>query len=278
MERAIRSSRGPFRADQVHQGDPYELSDGHAVYCSPTGSIASKAKLLGGAVLGTDPDVTSAGVDAGFSPEPGTLRAPDVAVGGLPDAHGWAPGAPPLAVEYAATGQDEAELQQKIRDLITAGTRHIWVVRLVGPRRVEVYEPEKPARIANPGEALLAPGVLRNPVQVEALYDPSVANEAVLRNLLQRHGYESLDAVRLEGEAEGKAEGKAEGRAEGKAEGRAEGKAEGLALALLGVLAARGLALDEAQRASVDGCRDAEALQRWLARAAVATTAADILD
>ena len=43
--------------------------------------------------------------------EPGTLHAPDVAVGNVADEPGWVTGkAPPLAVEYADTGQDEAEL------------------------------------------------------------------------------------------------------------------------------------------------------------------------
>lgn len=28
---------GPFRADQIREGDPYELSNGHAILCLPTG-------------------------------------------------------------------------------------------------------------------------------------------------------------------------------------------------------------------------------------------------
>jgi hypothetical protein len=40
------------------------------------------------------------------------------------------------------------------------------------------------------GELLEAPGVLRNPVPVQALYDADAANAATLRNLLQRAGYE----------------------------------------------------------------------------------------
>ncbi len=43
-------------------------------------------------------------------------------------------------VEYADTGQDEADLATKIQELLAAGTRHIWVVRLTGPRRVEIHE------------------------------------------------------------------------------------------------------------------------------------------
>jgi len=68
--------------------------------------------------------------DTGFTPDEKNLRAPGIAVGNIPDEPGWAPGAPPLAVEYADTGQDERDLQQKIGTLLGAGTRYVWVVRL----------------------------------------------------------------------------------------------------------------------------------------------------
>jgi len=77
-------------------------------------------------------------------------------------------------------------------------------------------------RVASPGEELRAPGVLRNPVKVEALYDREAAMAATLRNLLQRAGYNSLDDVLAQGKAEGKAEGLIGGEAQGKAEGLAE--------------------------------------------------------
>lgn len=153
-------------------------------------------------MLASDPDVEQAGVDAGYSPNEGILRAADVVVGNVPSAPGWIKGAPPLAVEYADTGQNEDDLQDKIAELLEAGTKYLWVVRLTGTRRVEVHEPGKDMRIVLPGEELLAPGVLRNPVRVEALYDPGAAMEATLRNLLQRQGYDSLEQVRAEGHAE----------------------------------------------------------------------------
>ena len=30
-----RLTRGPFRADQLRDGDRYELSNGHPIYCAP---------------------------------------------------------------------------------------------------------------------------------------------------------------------------------------------------------------------------------------------------
>ena len=199
--------RGPFRADALVSGDPYELSSGHPIYCAPTGGRGSQPNRLGASVVGWDPAVTEAGVDTGYSNEPGNLRAPDVAVGNVPDEPGWVSGAPDLAIEYADVGQDERALTDKIRDLLAMGTRFLWVVRLVGARRVEVHEPGKPMVTVEPGGLLTAPGVLKNPVRVEALYDRDEAERATLTNLLQRRGFDNLGAVLAEGRREGLAAG-----------------------------------------------------------------------
>jgi hypothetical protein len=203
-------------------------------------------------VLASDPAVQDVGVDVGFSPSPEVLRAPDLSVGEIPDQPGWVQGAPPLAVEYADTGQDEADLRIKIGELFSAGTRYVWVVRLTGPRRVEVHQPEQGMRIANPGEQLTAPGVLANPVPVEALYDREAARQTIFRNLLQREGYSSLEDV------------------------RAEGEAQSLRDAVLEVLTARGLAVDDDLRTALARAQDPEVLRSVLRRAAVATAAAEI--
>lgn len=258
------TSHGPFRADQIRPGDPYELSKGHAIHCMTTGARGSRAHLVGSAVLDTDPDVEEAGIDTGFSPDGGTLRAPDVAVGNVPDEPGWVKGAPPLAVEYADTGQDEKDLQVKISELLAAGTRMIWVVRLTGPRRVEVYEPDREMRRVLEGEELEAPGILRNPVPVEALYDREAAHRATFRNLLQRQGYRDLDEVRDVGREAGRQEGREEGREEGCA---------ALRRALLDIVESRGLEIDTEARERIAGCGELSTLQRWMVRSASAETA-----
>ncbi|WP_437308551.1 hypothetical protein [Sorangium sp. So ce388] len=272
--------RSPVTADQLRPGDPYELSEGHPVTCIPTGRRGARSNLVGGEVLDTDPAVEAAGVDVGVSPRPTMLRAPDIVVGNIPDEPGWAIAAPPLAVEYADVGQDEPELQRKIDELLAAGTRWIWVVRLHGTRRVEVHEAapgareaaapgareaaapaalaapaarplppaarvaarawpaqRQPARVAYAGEVLEAPGVLRNAVPVEALYDRSAAHEATLRNLLQRKGYDGLDAV-LD-------------------EGRRQGQAAGLRAGLRDICALLGLALSPEREAALEAMDDA---------------------
>jgi hypothetical protein len=190
-------SRGPFRADQLRSKDRYELHDGHPVYCAPTGGAGSRRVVSGAEVLETDPAVDQAGVDTGYAPRRAALYAPDVAVGNVPDAPGWVQGVPPLAVEYAGSGQDEAALATKVADLLDSGTRYLWVVRheLADGRApyVEVHEPgQQPRRVELDGE-LAAPGILRNPVPVRALLEREAAHEAVLRNLVQRKGYESFE-------------------------------------------------------------------------------------
>lgn len=257
--------RGPFRADQLHPGDSYELSNGHPVYCSPTGARGARATIIGAGVLASDPAVQDVGLDAGFSPSPDMLRAPDIAVGNVPDEPGWVQGVPPLAVEYADTGQDEEQLALKIGELLAAGTRFIWVVRLTGPRRVEVHEPGKGVRIARPGDELLAPGILANPVPVEALYDQETAQDLVFRNLLQRQGYDSLDALREEAEAEGEVRGEA------------RGELQTLRNSIVQVLEARGLPAGDDLRIALDACADPEALKNLVRRAAVADSPDEVL-
>ncbi|MEA2601237.1 MAG: hypothetical protein QOF89_2229 [Acidobacteriota bacterium] len=246
-------SQGPFRADQVRSGDPYELSNGHPIHCLPTGIRGAKAVNVGGGVLASDPAVQDVGVDAGFSPSPDVLRAPDLSVGEMPDQPGWAQGAPPLAVEYADTGQDEADLRIKIQELFAAGTRYVWVVRLTGPRRVEVHQPGQAMRSVNPDEQLEAPGILANPVPVKALYDRETANQVIFRNLLQREGYASLEEV------------------------RAEGEVQTLREAVIDVLTARGFVVADDLRTALVGCGDPAVLRSVHRQSVIASSVAEIL-
>ena len=256
------ANRGPFYAEQLRSGDPYELSNGHAIHCAPTGGSGSGPNGLGFSAVGWDPAVKEAGVDTGYAPRPQTLRAPDVAIGNVPNKPGWVPGVPGLAIEYADIGQDEASLDEKIADLIGAGTRFLWVVRLSGPRRVEVHEPGKKVRTVHPGQHLTAPGVLKNPVLVEALYDRDEAERATLTNLLQRRGYEDLGAV----------------LARGREEGRDEGRVEGRAASVIAVLEARGIRISKTASRYVMQCSDVVQLDRWIRRAATVTESAALFE
>jgi Uma2 family endonuclease len=194
---------GPFRADQLRSGDPYELSDGHAIRVAPSGSRHGAASVAASLILQSDPAVEYAGMDVGYSPEPGMLRAPDVSVLPAAPAQGWSKAVPPLAIEYADNDQDEEKLTEKIEDLLSRGTKYLWVVRLTGLRRVEVHTPGQPWVTVWSGDVLTAPGVLAHDVPVDALFDSNRAMDVTLRNLLAREGYASLAAIRDEGKAEG---------------------------------------------------------------------------
>jgi hypothetical protein len=96
---------------------------------------------------------------------------------------------------------------------------------------VEVYERGKATVTKSHGDVLTAPGVLKNAVPAEALWNRQSAHAATLRNLLQRAGYESLDAVREEGIEVGHEAGRAEGIEVGHEAGRTEGIAVGVGAA-----------------------------------------------
>ena len=71
----------------------------------------------------------------------------------------------------------------------------------------------------------------------------------------------------------GIAKGEAIGIAKGETIGIAKGKVE----AILGILTARGLAIDAASRERIGGCTDAPTLDRWLTRALTAASIEDII-
>nr|VFJ63550.1 MAG: Putative restriction endonuclease [Candidatus Kentron sp. FM]VFJ66998.1 MAG: Putative restriction endonuclease [Candidatus Kentron sp. FM]VFK16619.1 MAG: Putative restriction endonuclease [Candidatus Kentron sp. FM] len=270
-------SHGPFTADRIKDGDRFELSNGNRIYCAPAGESHARHNVTGASLLDSDPDVQWSGVDAGFAPKANTLRAPDVSVAPPPEKKkGWIPGVPPLAVEYADHGQNEPDLKIKINELLAAGTRYVWVVRLVGPQRVEVYTKDSPRRLLSATDTLEAPGILRNRIPVRALFDREEAHRVTLRNLLQREGYEDLEAVLQEGIRRGKAEVLREGKAEGMAEGKIEGALAAQVEMLLTVLAARGIHVDPRTEARIRNCRDSVRLRTWLTQAAVADSLEDV--
>ncbi len=272
---------GPFRVEHLRPGDPYELSDGHAIVAEPAGRRHGRRNLSAGTLIDTDPAVEAAGVDVGYALDERTLRAPDVSVGNLDDREGFAVGAPLLAVEYVERGRDLAEVARKAEELLAGGTRLVWVVHLGGPWRVEVHEAGRGCVVKGAGEVLEAPGILRNAIPVDALYDREAAHEVALRNLLQRHGYADLDAFRAAGRAAGGVERRSKGRAEDRAQGYAEGQHVGaleMARALLRqTLARHGLHTTARQEAAIDACENLDQLVRWHERALTASSVAEAL-
>ena len=69
-----------------------------------------------------------------------------------------------------------------------------------------------------------------------------------------------------------------QGEAKGRAEGEAKGRAEGEAKALVAVLEARGMTLDAPTRERIMGCTDSDQLQRWIVRAATASSIHEVFE
>lgn len=74
-----------------------------------------------------------------------------------------------------------------------------------------------------------------------------------------------------------RAQALAEGRSAGLAEGETNGETRGLAKALYTVLQGRGLEPSRAQQQRIGRCRSSKQLEKWLARALVAETVAEVL-
>nr|VFK28593.1 MAG: hypothetical protein BECKMB1821G_GA0114241_10396 [Candidatus Kentron sp. MB] len=118
--------------------------------------------------------------------------------------------------------------------------------------------------------------LLRNPIPVHALFDRKAAYRVTLKNLLQREGYEDLNAVLQKGIVKGKEEGKKESKREGKAQGKIEGGLKAQTKALFHVLAARGIQVDAQTSAHVRSCRDQAQIDTWITRAALANSLEDV--
>ncbi len=91
-------------------------------------------------------------------------------------------------------------------------------------------------------------------------------------------GYEYQSDFAKKYVAQGRTEGRTEGRNEGRNEGRAEGRTEEAARNLLTVLRVRGIAVPDAVRERILAQKDPERLERWLEKAAVASSVAAVLD
>ncbi len=230
---------GPFRPEHVREGDRYEISRGHPIHVAPAGARHGNKHMVGAIPLATDPAEPEIGIDVGYALDEVTLRAPDISVGNVPDKPGWAKGAPTLAVEYADRGTDEEDLQIEIEELLRAGTQQVWIVRLVGLRRVEVHARDAPPRTVDGEGYLEVPGLLARQVPVAALFDPDRANEAAKANLLAKEGYASLEAVF------------AKGREQGREEGREEGRLAGLRKTIETMCALLDVSLDDPRRAQL---------------------------
>jgi Uma2 family endonuclease len=147
-----------------------ELVRGEVIETMPPGGRHGEVVIALGALLHLWVKGGSGGyvgTEAGFivGHDPDTVRGPDISYvsaahippGGVPEAF-W-PFAPDLAVEVVFPSETANEVQEKVRDFLSAGTPLVWVIY---PRRGEVvvYTADGLARTYSGDDALEQPQVL----------------------------------------------------------------------------------------------------------------------
>jgi len=237
---------GPLRAHNIREGEPYEVFNGHLIYCLPNDGPLGSAHSAGALVLSASvvlPFVTM--IDVGFTWNAGRyLLAPDLSVGlSNPENPGWSVTPPMIAVEYVDDRKEADYLPQKVAALLEFGARSFWVVRLTSPVSVEIHEPQVPSRIMHADGVLTAPGILEGELPVGSLIDPELAMETALRNILAKKNKRSHEEGRIDQARE----------------------------ILRSLLSARGWTLPAPLDARITACTDLPTLMRWLSQIAAAS-------
>jgi Uma2 family endonuclease len=154
-----------------------------------------------------------------------------------------------LAFEVVSTSRlSRAAL--KAEKLVRRGVRRVFAVDVVRERVLE-WAPELGTWSPLSDTAVIDDVTLAVPLPIAALVRVSHADDTTARALLAKDN--SVLHAALE-----------------------EREARGEARSILRVLAKRGIACNEAERATIEACRDLATLHRWLDRAVTARSAAEV--
>jgi Uma2 family endonuclease len=149
----------------------YELVEGELIRMAPTGGEHGVLTMTLGFLLyeyvrAQDLGIVC-GAETGFTLRrtPDTVRAPDVAfiakeripTAGVPKTY-W-PFAPDLAVEVISPSDRFDEVQTKVAEYLTAGTRLVWVVN-PSTRTVFVYHSAREVQLVGPEDELSGEDVI----------------------------------------------------------------------------------------------------------------------
>jgi Uma2 family endonuclease len=248
----------------VEPGTRYEMYDGELVYVPPAlpphATRHSKISALVEAHTGPAFDVAC---DMLTRVSRTSDVAPDVSV--FPVARDPSTGRRQLehlSFEVVST-ESLAHAGRKAAKLIARGVRRVFAIDI---ERDRVLEWSKPLETWSPLEigGRIEDPALAVPLPLDPLLHAAKADDAIARALLAKRN-PVLEADRARAVDAATTRGITEGAARGKAE------------ALLVVLAARGIALSEPDRARILGERDPARLDRWIDRAARGTSLAEVL-
>jgi len=156
------------------------------------------------------------------------------------------------------SGHNQRNITEKAERMHHRGVRRIFTVWMKNQKVCE-WSPEiREWRPLEAGAQIEDP-CLVVPLNLAALVDAAAADNAVAEALVAK-GNPVIQRREAVAEAKGEARGQAEGWAE----------------AILRVLEARGVAVSTAQREEILRCHDLDRLDRWLRRAALASSAEEI--
>ena len=229
----------------------YELLEGRLVHVSPAdaphGTRHSKISALLEAHAGLEFTVAS---DMLTRTSEHSDVAPDVSVfPSAPDPETGKRQLEQLAFEVVST-QSLGDAAGKAALLAARGVRRVFAIDVERSRALEWSATLAAWSVLDPASHIDDPA-LDVPLPVDALLTTARADDAVARALLLKRNSVLVEKL---------------------AESRAEAKAE----ALVTVLTARGFALDEVTRTRLLGERDADRLDRWIARASTCATLAEL--
>ncbi len=160
-----------------------------------------------------------------------------------------------IAFEVVST-QSSSDITARAEDVTARGVRRLFAIFVKAREVREWIAAERKWRKLGSGELIDDPCLLR-PIAVEALLAAAAADDAVAQALIAKRNPVVMDYGARE---------------------RSAGEARGSALALLTILATRGIDVPEDARQRILHTTDHAQIQRWLTRAASAHSLAEILD
>jgi hypothetical protein len=147
--------------------------------------------------------------------------------------------------------QNEGLVTQKAVRMQDRGVHRIFSVWVKGPQRVYEWSPETQNWRLLDRESSIEDPCLVRPLSVAALLDAAAADNAVVEALIAKG-----NPVLREREA--------------------AARAEGIARSVLSILEVRAVAVSPSQRQEILGCSDPDRLDRWLRRAAFASSTDEV--
>ncbi len=152
--------------------------------------------------------------------------------------------------------QNQRVVTEKAVRMHNRGVRRIFSVVVKGDQRVREWAAESRSWRSLDRSFSIEDPCLVKPLSVAALLDAAAADNAVVEAMIAKG-----NPVLQEREAAAEARGEAKGKAD----------------AILKFLEARGVAVNPAQRQEILECSDSDRLDRWLRRAAFASSADEVL-